>query len=391
MNKDKKYSSYHTIRSILVRDYILGFLAFFGFLIALHALTPTLPIYLAKLGSNETEIGALVGIIGISSLVSRLLVGKILLKYTEKLVMMWGAILFALSFIALIILRPFWPFFVVRFVQGVAFACLDTAAIAYCIRITSSEHRTRAISYFLLAPSLASAVAAYSSVAVINMYGFTVLLLACMCLAIISFLLSRTLRGWDVAIPPTACSNGSARLFERKILAPSMLSFMFAFTWGGIMAFFSLYAIQCGVTNPGIYFSANAVMLIAARILGGGILDIYRKEKIIPIFIFVSIVAVVTLAFSKTQSMFIVAGLLWGLGGAFLYPVSMAYALEYANCSDGTAVGTFQAFMDLGLALGPAIMGIIVPYTGYQVMFLCLASVCFMNFCYFLFYLRKQK
>ena len=67
----------HTITNIVSRDYALGFVAFFGFLAAYHALTPTLPLYLARLGSSEREIGVLVGTIGISSLVARLLVGRI--------------------------------------------------------------------------------------------------------------------------------------------------------------------------------------------------------------------------------------------------------------------------------------------------------------------------
>ena len=68
----------------------------------------------------------------------------------------------------------------------------------------------------------------------------------------------------------------------------------------------------------------------------------------------------------------------------------MAYALEYAGSSDGTAVGTFRAISDLGQALGPVVMGIIIPFTGYPIMFLCLALICFINLCYFQFYVRKR-
>jgi MFS family permease len=81
--------------------------------------------------------------------------------------------------------------------------------------------------------------------------------------------------------------------------------------------------------------------------------------------------------------------LLWGTGAAFIFPVSMAYALEYAGSSGGTAVGTFRALMDLGMALGPMIMGLIIPFTGYRIMFLCLALVCIINLCYFQFYVKK--
>jgi MFS family permease len=89
--------------------------------------------------------------------------------------------------------------------------------------------------------------------------------------------------------------------------------------------------------------------------------------------------------------MFVIVGLLWGTGSSFFFPASMAYALEYASSSGGTAVGTFRALSDLGVTVGPAIMGIILPFTGYRIMFLSLAFVFFINLCYFQFYVRKKK
>jgi len=84
-------------------------------------------------------------------------------------------------------------------------------------------------------------------------------------------------------------------------------------------------------------------------------------------------------------------GSFWGLGTAFFVPISMAYSLEYSGSLSGTAVGTFRGFQDLGYAVGPMVMGIIVPLTGYRIMFLCLASICLINLCYFQFYVRKRN
>jgi MFS family permease len=131
-------------------------------------------------------------------------------------------------------------------------------------------------------------------------------------------------------------------------------------------------------------------MLIIGRIVGGRILDTCSKEKIILIFVFIYIIDMVILSFSRTLSMFIFAGSIWGIGGAFFYPASMAYSLEYAGSSSGTVLGTFRAIMDLGLALGPMVMGFILPFTGYRTMFLCLALIGFINLCYFQFYVRKR-
>jgi MFS family permease len=388
--RDQVESPQLGVKNILNRDYVVAFVAFFAFLAANHALTPTLPLYLARLGSNERDIGILVGIIGVSSLISRFLVGSILLKYSERSVMMGGAALFVLSFLALVVFRPFWPFLVVRLVQGIAFAALDTAAIAYIMKVVPETYQARAISYFLLAPSLAAAIASFSGVYVVNKYGFSFLLLGCMAMSLLAFFLSWNLKGRVAPKPAAVLHRNSGGLFHRKILAPALMCFMFYFSWAGVRAFFPLYSLQNGVANPGFFFSANAVMVVAVRLLGGRILDVYRKEKIIPVVMLVVVAGLIMLSFSHTLSMFIFIGLVWGAATAFLIPVAMAYALEFAGSSDGSAVGTYQAFMDLGLAVGPTVTGFIVPLTGYRVMFLILAFTCLVNIGYFQFYLRKK-
>jgi MFS family permease len=388
---NKETDAGYPLRNVFIRDYVLTFLAFFSFLAASHALTPTIPIYLKRLGTIEGEIGLLVGVFGVASLLSRFIAGTLLRRYPEKLIMIWGAVSFILCYLTLILFKPFWPFFITRAFHGFAFACLDTAAISYVIRIIPLEHRPRAISYLLVASPLSSAFVASASVFVLNEYGFAFLLLGCTVLSVCALLFSLKIRTEKTARSIETPAAGSGLFFEPKILAPAILSFMFSFSWGGLGAFFPLYAIQCGVKNPGHFFMAMAIVLIVARLTGGRILDTYRKEKIIPIVILTSMAALLILAFSKTLPMFIFVGMLWGIGGGFFPPVSLAYALEYAGSSDGTAVGTYQAAMDSGFGLGPVATGLIIPLTGYPVMFLCLACICFLNVCYFQFYLRKSK
>ncbi len=388
---DEEELSRHTVRNILSHDFVLGFLALFTFIVAYHTLIPTLPIFFERLGSNEREIGILIGIFGASSLGARLVVGSVLLKCSEKRVMISGALLFALTFLASVVLRPFWPFFAVRFFQGVAFACVDTAVLAFIIKVTPLANRGRAISYVTLAPPFSQAIAPSLGMLIINQYSFTLLFLICVGLSLCAFFFSWRLKGQTMATPDKGASAGSHLFLDLKIVAPSITNFLQQFIWGGLIAFLPLYAIKCGIANPGYFFSTNAAMLIAGRALGGRILDTYNTEKIIRTFIFISMVAMVILAFSRTLPMFILVGLLWGTGGAFFFPASMAYALDYAGSSGGTTVGTFRALSDLGLALGPVLMGIILPFTGYPVMFLCLALISLINLCYVQFYLRKRR
>lgn len=98
----------------------------------------------------------------------------------------------------------------------------------------------------------------------------------------------------------------------------------------------------------------------------------------------------ILLAFSKTQPMFILVAVIWGMGHAFLPPSVVLYTLDRAGSSPGPAMGTLTAIMDLGMSLGPVIMGMLLHTAGYPIMFLCLALTCIVNLNYFYFIVRKR-
>jgi MFS family permease len=183
---------------------------------------------------------------------------------------------------------------------------------------------------------------------------------------------------------------GLRSVFEFRIVVPSITCFLYNFLWGTTNAFVPLYAIESGVSNPGYFFSSVALMIIAGRTGASRILDIYSKRKIVLVFLGVSTTSMILLSFSTNLPMLVLSGLFWGTGSSFFYPAMMAYAFEYAGCSDGPAVSAYRAVSDLGMALGPVTMGLIIPLTGYRMMFICLALICAVNMIYFQFCVRKK-
>jgi MFS family permease len=144
------------------------------------------------------------------------------------------------------------------------------------------------------------------------------------------------------------------------------------------------------VSNPGYFFTATAIMLILGRGLGGRLLDLYSKERVIQYCLIIMFISMIILACSKTLPMFLLVGLIWGAGVAFLTPAILAYALERVGSTLGPAIGTFAALSDLGTGLGPVIMGIVIGLTDYSVMFLCSALVGIINLLFFLFFVRRR-
>ena len=378
-----------TIPKILTRDFILCFFAYFAFSFVFNILIPTLPIYLSRLGSNEVEIGILIGSFAVSSLVLRPFVGKALLKIPEKTFMIAGALLFAFTSLAYLFVSPFWPFLMVRVFQGIGYAFFNTASFTLIANISSEAHRGQSFSYFYLAFNVSSALAPPLGMFLINHFGFTLLFLVCIGLSLCSLFIANKLGRREV----TPLENSSVEdgfLLSRKALPPSIIGFFPFFIWGALAAFFPLYAINHGVANPGLFFTAIAIMIILCRALGGKILDLYSRERIILPCITTYIISMVILAFSKTLPMFILVAVIYGIGPAFLTPALVAYALDRAGSSPGPAMGTFQAITDLGMSLGPVIMGIIVHATSYPIMFLCLALTGIINLNYFYFFVRKK-
>jgi MFS family permease len=378
-----------TIRKILTRDFILAFFAQFTFTFIYFSLIPTLPIYLSRLGSSEVEIGVLIGIFAVSSLVLRPFVGRALLKIPEKKFMIAGALLFVPTSAAYLFTPPFLPFLIVRVFQGIGYAFFSTASLTLIANISPEAHRGQSLSFFILAINLSGALGPSFGVFLVNRFDFTFLFLICTGLSLCSLFITNKLGRRKVALRQDSSTEESFFL-SRKALPPSIVNFFSLFTWGALAAFFPLYAINHGVTNPGFFFTTIAIMLILGRSLGGRIIDLYSREKIILPCLITYIVSMVILVFSTTLPMFILVAIIWGIGHAFSFPALVVYALDRVSSSPGPAMGTFHAFMDLGMSLGPVLMGILLRFTNYPIMFLILALIGFISLNYFFFFVRKK-
>jgi MFS family permease len=303
--------------------------------------------------------------------------------------MVAGALLFVITFVAYLWASPFWPILVVRVLQGVGFALFQTASFTLIANASPEAQRGQNLSYFLLTFNLSSALAPSLGMLLINHFSFTLLFLVCLGLSLCSLFITHKLERRQI-VPSQDSSIEEVFLISRKAVSPSLINFFAFFIWGAVAAFFPLYAINHGVANPGLFFTTNGIMLILGRGLGGKILDLYSRERIILPCLTTYIISMVILAFSDTLPMFILVAVIWGIGHSVLVPALMVYALDRGGCSRGTAMGTFLAITDLGMSLGPVIMGMIIPLTGYQTMFLWLAFVGVINLNYFYFFVRKR-
>jgi MFS family permease len=379
-----------TTQKILSRDFILCFFAQFAFSLVFCLLIPTIPIYLSRFEAKEAEIGFLIGIFSVSSLILRPVVGRALLTIPERNFMIPGTILYVFSSIAYLLAPPFWPLFIVRVIHGIGLGLFSTASFTLVANITPERHRGQLISYFYLSFNMAFALGPYFGMLIINQFNFVVLFWVCTGLSLCSLFITLKLGKREV-IPLEPPSFKLKTILTREALPPSLIAFMLNIIWGTLTAFLPLHALRHGVSNPGIFFIFLAITLVLGRILGGKILDIYDRKKVIVPCLTAIFISMVILTFSTTLPMFILVAVILGTGWALLYPSLLIYAIENAGSAQGPAMATFTALGDLGAGIGPMIMGIILQGTSYPIMFSCLALTGAINFLYFYYVIGKGK
>jgi MFS family permease len=369
-------------QKILNRGFVLTFLSQFSLSSVSQGLMTTLPLYLLTLKATEVEIGLLIGSLSVTSLLLRPFVGKLLLRTPEKRFMMGGSFLFAISSAAYLIAPPFWPFLFVRILHGVGTGSFNTASVTFVANNVSESRRGQSFGYFFLSFNLALALSPACGMFVVNRFGFVTLFVICIVLSISSLLIASKLGNTLTAAPEGVPTESDFRVTVR-IFPPTFMYFLGHLNWGALTAFFPLYAVSQGVSNPGLFFAAYATVLILGRGLGGRIVDSYSREKVLLPCLASYVVGMTVLAFSKSLPMFIVVAVITGAGHAFLMPSLMSYAVDLAGVSRGPAMGIITAMGDLGIGIGPMLMGIILRFTNFPIMFLSMAMVCLTNFLYF--------
>ena len=367
---------------ILSRDFLLSFLAQFTFSSVFCILIPAIPIYLLRFGAKEGEIGFLIGIFSVSSLILRPFVGKALLTIPERNFMIAGTLLYILSCLAYLVAPPFWPLLIVRAVHGVGMAFFATASFTLLANMTPEAHRGRLISYYYLSFNLAFAMGPFLGMLLINRFNFTTLFLSCSGLSLCSFFLTLKLSKKE-SIAAEKDSFKLQSFLSRGAIPPAIIAFMLNIIWGSIAAFFPLYALNHGVTNPGIFFVFLAITLLLGRALGGRILDTYDRKKVVMLCLTIIVIGLIIFPFANSLEMFILVAVMLGTGWAFIYPILTIHVIESAGLERGPAMGTFTAIADLGAGLGPMVMGIVLEKTSYTIMFVCLIFTAVINFLYF--------
>jgi len=349
--------------TLFSRNFILTSLSTFALFSSFYFLLITLPIYIQKIGGTESEIGLIIGVFTISAVVFRPFIGQEVDRRGRKNILILGLLVFLVSMLLYNYMNNVTALLLLRVFHGIGWGAATTAATTLIADISPPKRRGEAMGIFGMASNVAMAIGPALSIILLAAYDFSLLFMIGAGIALVSLLLA-------LPISQTFASHPKTPLFSREALFVSTLMFTIALTYGSIVSFLSLFAQKQGIQNPGIFFTVFAVTLILVRAFAGKVSDKKgRKFVILPGMILIA-AGLWILSTASTLSVFLIAALLYGLGFGLVHPSLMALLIDSVSEKErGSAMGTFTAAFDLGIGMGSIILGFVLQYFGFQVMY----------------------
>jgi predicted MFS family arabinose efflux permease len=286
-----------------------------------------------------------------------------------------GILLFAVSAVGFVWVDSLGPLvYVLRFVQGIAWALAFAGAGAVVIDHAPPERLGQAIGLFGVSMLSMNAVAppVVEIIAAASGWGDVFLLAAAA--AGVSLLLSMLLH--EVHEPPDA---GEATGVLDVVRRPRTLWFMAIIAlsgcaFGAMFTFSQPFALELGMTQISGFFVAYTLAAISVRIALGPLAERVGRPR-------VSVLASVLYAGSVLAMAALEPGaLVWigaafGLAHGFFYPAFNALAIEAAAPHErGKFMSIFNAAFNGGWAVGNLALGLVAARAGFPSVFIWAAA-----------------
>jgi MFS family permease len=378
--------------SIWTINFILLCLANLLLFMSGQMLFPSLPVYLLRIGGNLSDVGFVMGAYTIGAMIIRPFAGWLVDGFGRKKILIIGMILIMgisllYQFTATVGLMT-----LVRILHGLAFGLVSTALSTIAVDILPIARLAEGMGYFGLTSSLSMSLAPLIGFWLVDKYSYTILFLIVSLFSALAFGSSLLVRAVDVSInnSVTTVSQIWTNLLEKTALPASAVIFFLAIVYASVLCFIPLYAIELGIPNIGLFFSAIAVTMIISRPLSGRWTDAGGGNRVIAIGHFIIFIGMVTMGFAHILTSILLAGALIGFGFGFCLPTLQAQSVSNTPVHRrGAATGTFFAFFDLGIGIGSVIWGYVAAAISYQTMYLLnLLPVVLAGFMYYRFSAR---
>lgn len=352
-------------KSIYTKDVILVMAASFFFMFSTMFVNPLINGYAKSLGASSAFAGVIVGIMSIASMFLRPIAGNLTDKLSKYCLSLIGGILIMIGVIGYVIAPASNWLLIFRLINGAGFVLCTVCMSTWLAFLVPRAHVGQAMGFYGLMNALAMAVAPALAINVYQKTGYRLALIASaiaafMMVIIIQFVGNRA-NPKKVTAKKKAGSSHQFKIIQKNVLPIALLTTLFAFPYFATQADLVTYAQERHLNvNVGSFFLIYAVVLLVIRIFLKNFFDTVKFGIWFWVSIGATLIYLLLLSTMKNNLMMALAAAFMAIGYGVIYSILQSTALLLAPISEqGLASSTFYLGLDIGMAFGPIIMGLI--------------------------------
>lgn len=336
---------------------------------------------LKTLRASLSEAGFACGIIILGVLAARLAIGRSIERIGTKKCLAAGVGIFLVSSIANLWVENLELLYLIRFVQGIGFGAASAATATIMAQLIPNERRGEGTSYFAMSVTLGTAIGPLLGLYVYrngdlsgNLLVGSIALFIC---SILTFMLSAPAAPIAAEEPDTRHWLSLSSFVEVRALPIAAITFFIAIGFAALLGFLSPYTAGNGLAIGGkFFFMSYAASTLVSRPLTGRLFDMKGDNVVmLPAFLLFA-TGLCLLGLAHSNAAVLISGALIGLGFGTYMSCAQAIIIKLSPANRmGLANSTFFIFMDLGVGLGPLLLGKVVQALNYSGMYLFMAAV----------------
>ena len=345
--------------------------------------------------SSSGQAGFAASIFVIGALIASLFVGKWIARVGYKKMLCVGVIAsivmtltyFGVNSVALLL--------VIRLLHGVAFGITSTSSATIVADIVPKDRRGEGIGYYSLSQTLATAIGPFLGMFLTRHGSYYMIFAACAIVSAISVVIAPllSLRKMELTEEQMKGMQGFklSNLIEYKAVPISIIALLIYVCYSSIVSFLTVYSKEIHLVDAAsFFFIVYAIVILASRPTVGRMFD--KKGENVIMYPAILIFAIGMFLFSQSyySAVLLLAAALIGLGLGAIQSSTQAIAVKVTpQHRMGLANSTYFMLANVGMGIGPLLVGFLIPFTGYRGMYTAVAIIALA--CIFLYFLLHGK
>ncbi|WP_130860509.1 MFS transporter [Gracilibacillus phocaeensis] len=348
-------------------------------------------------GATPSQSGLVVGLFIVGALIGRLFTGRSIDSMGRRRTLFIGVIAFILA-TTLYFVDIGLPFlYINRLLHGLAYGIASTATGTIVAQVIPVSRKGEGIGYYSMSATLATAIGPFVGLYLSQHTGMNVIFSICLALGILSLITA-----FAVKLPSLPAEEETAEkkgfhishFVEPRAIPIAIITLVAALCYSSVLSYINFYAIELNLVSvASFFFLVYSIAVLVSRPFTGRLMDARGANYVMYPAFLLFMIGMLLLGTTHNGFIFLFAGVLIGLGFGNIQSCTQAIAVKLTPPHRmGLATSTFFIFLDGGLGFGPYLLGLIVPITGYSMLYTILGLVVIVAAgLYFLLHGKKGK